>query len=201
MQIAAVLQNYPIMVPKQGQSKPSPTTFIGAQPTSAATPQEPAATASTDQGQHDASVEGLAGLLTVQGQEIMPPNMMLALHAMQQSGPSSSGQSSVSFSTGPADSAPVTASEVASQMVDSLGSNGVLTLADVENAENGSTNPAAATSLDSNSDTDIAADFDKLTGGTGVLTASQLTGAIQKYMDNQSQYPNGFGSRILSQPV
>jgi hypothetical protein len=35
----------------------------------------------------------------------------------------------------------------------------------------------------------------------GVLTASQLTGAIQEFMDNQSEYPNGFGSRILSQPV
>jgi hypothetical protein len=198
MEIAAVLHNYAINVPKQAQSKPSPTTYVGAQPTSAQAPQEARATASTNQGQYDASVEGLAGLLSTQGQVIMPPNMMLALHASQQSGVSAQ---STSIATGPADAAPVTASEVAGQMIDSLGSNGVLTVADVENAENGSTSPDASTSLDANSDTDIAADFAKLTGGTGVLTASQLTGAIQKYMDTQSERPKGFVSRILPQPV
>ena len=200
MNIAAVLQNYPIMVPKQGQSKPSPTSYVGAQPASADATQKADATASTNQGQYDASVDGLAGLLTVQGQEIMPPNIMLALHAMQGPGASSSGQCSASW-TGPAEPAPVTASEVANQMMDSLGSNGVLTLADAENAENGSTSATAATSLDANSDNDIAADFAKLSGGAAAMTVSQLTNAVQKYIDNQSQYPHGFGTRVLSEPV
>ena len=35
MNIALVAQNYPTNVPKQEQSKPSPTSYVGAQPTSA----------------------------------------------------------------------------------------------------------------------------------------------------------------------
>ena len=202
MNIALVAQNYPTNVPKQEQSKPSPTSYVGAQPTSAQAAQAAGATASTNQGQYDASVDGLAGLLSVQGAEIMPPNMMLALHALhalQQSGSSSWPPSS--SASGPKDAAPVTASEVAGQMIDSLGSKGVLTLADVESAENGSTSPGAATSMDANSDSDIAADFSKLTGGTDVMTQSQLTSAIQLYMNTQDERPHGFGSRTLSQPA
>ena len=76
-----------------------------------------------------------------------------------------------------------------------------ITLADAEYAENGSAGPGAATSLDANSDGDIAADFSKLTGGSDVMTQPQLTSAIQQYMNTQSQHPDGFGPRILPQPA
>jgi hypothetical protein len=193
MQVGAALSHQAIVLTR-APSQPSPA-GAAAQPTAA-----PAgATGSANQGQYDASVEGLAGLLSEQGKEIMPPDLMLALHAMQQSS-GFTGQSTVT-STGPADPAPATASQIAGQMMDSLGSKGVLTLAEVEKAENGSTSPGAATSLEDNSYSDVAADFANLSGGSNVMTTSQLTSAIQKYMDTQSQHPYGFGTRILSQPV
>jgi len=74
-------------------------------------------------------------------------------------------------------------------------------LADAEYAENGSTGPGAATSLDANSDGDIAADFSKLTGGSDVMTQPKLTSAIQQYMNTQSQHPDGFDPRILPLPA
>jgi len=154
-----------------------------------------AAAGSASQGEYDSSMDGLAGLLSVQGSEICPPNLQLALVA----GPGGASSSSVtSTASGPTDPAPATASFIATQMMDSLGSNGVLTLADVEKAENGSTASSAATSPFANSDADIASDFNKLSGGTNTMTLPQLTNAIQQYMNNQSTYSKGFGSRTVS---
>jgi hypothetical protein len=68
--------------------------------------------------------------------------------------------------------------------MEAVGSNGVLTLAEVENAENGSA-ALNATSLNTNSDADIKADFEKMSGGATTMTAAQLAAAIQSYMDTQ----------------
>jgi hypothetical protein len=149
-----------------------------------------------NQGEYNASIEGLAALLSMQGADIVPSNMELALHIPASASATNSVTASVTAAGGPA-----TAAVVAQQMMDSLGSNGVLSLADVEKAENGSTSSAAGTSVDSNPDSAISADFTKLSNGSGQLTLGQLTNAIQHYMDTQNQYPNGFGSRSISQPA
>jgi hypothetical protein len=156
-----------------------------------------AAAGSASQGEYDSSIDGLAGLLSAQGSEIVPPNLKLALIAG--SGGSSSS-TILSSAGGTTSSAPATATLIATQMMKSLGSDDVLTLADVEKAENGSTAASAVTSPESNSDADIATDFNKLSGGTNAMTVPQLTNAIQQYMDNQNQYSRGFGSRVVSKP-
>jgi hypothetical protein len=196
MQIAAPLYSSPILS-AQTPSKPVPATIATASPTVAESDQRADVAESASPSQYDASVDGLSALLSTQGEAIMPPNLTLALLALQTSG-GSVEQCSAAAS---ADAAPVTASQAASQMINSLGSNGVLTLADVEVAENGSTDADAATSLDSNCDGDIAADFTQLSGGTDTMTASQLASAIQRYMDTQNQHEDGFGSRIVSDPA
>ena len=73
-------------------------------------------------------------------------------------------------------------SYVASQEIEAVGSNGVPTLAEVENAENGSTGVPIS---NSNSDTSIAADFEKMSGGLTTMTAVQLANALQSYMATQ----------------
>ena len=81
--------------------------------------------------------------------------------------------------------------------MDSLGSNGVLTLASVESAENGCTSAPASDLLDSNTDADITADFTQLSGGGGAMTLAQLTSAIQKNANPQNQHPDSDGKVVL----
>jgi hypothetical protein len=107
-------------------------------------------------GQYDASIQGLAGLLSTQGEEILPPNSNLALHAPTSAGETSSSTGAATIA---ADAAAPTAFGVAQQMIDSLGSNGLLTLSDVEKAENGSTSPSANTTFNSNCSSDICRRF------------------------------------------
>jgi hypothetical protein len=79
-----------------------------------------------------------------------------------------------------------------------LGSNGVLTLAEVQNAENGCTAAPAGDALDSNTDSDIAADFTQLSGGSSTMTLAQLTVAIQQ--DASPQNPHSYGKVICPAP-
>jgi hypothetical protein len=84
--------------------------------------------------------------------------------------------------SGKVSGSPATPAYVASQIIEGVGSNGVLTLAEVENAENGS---KGAPTSNSNSDADIAADFDKMSGEASTMTAAQLASAIQSYVESQ----------------
>jgi hypothetical protein len=76
--------------------------------------------------------------------------------------------------------------------MDSFGSNGVLTLANVESAENGCASAPAGDLINSNTDADIAADFVQLSGGASTMTLTQLTSAVKLYADPQSQRLNGY---------
>jgi hypothetical protein len=197
MQISGSTQNSAIRW-QQEESK-SLRQSVAARDNSPASPgvgQNVSAPSGATQGQYNASIDGLAGLLSTQGAEIFSNEYGTG------SAHTCLGEQNVHrYHSRHRRGWPVTAAVVAQQMIDSVGSNGVLTVANVEKAENGSTSASASTSIDSNSYSDIAADFTKLSNGTGELTTAQLTNAIQHYIDTQNLYPNGFGSRTISQPA
>jgi hypothetical protein len=152
-------------------SHPS-TTAAGATP-SPTSSQDSAATAEANR--HQSGVAGLAALLSSQGAAISDPNLVQFINPSDVP----TGPATV---TGDVSGPPATPSYVASQIIEGVGSDGVLTLAEAENAENGT---AGAPTSDSNSDTDIAADFEKMSGGSTTMTAVQLAKALQSYMTNQ----------------
>jgi hypothetical protein len=148
------------------------TSAAGATPTAAST-QDSAATAEAIR--HQSGVAGLAALLSSQGAAVSDPNLVQFINPRDVP----TGSATV---TGEVPGPPATASYVASQIIEGVGSDGVLTLAEAENAENGT---AGALTSNSNSDTDIAADFEKMSGGSTTMTAMQLANALQSYMANQ----------------
>lgn len=150
------------------------TTAAGATPPATAAPsQESAAAANANRSLSSAA--GIAALLSSQGATITDPNLVQFVDPRMVKPGSGT-------TTGNAPGPPATPSYVASQIIEGIGANGVLTLGDVENAENGT--PGAPTA-NLNSDTTIATDFEKLSGGSTTTTATQLTNALRSYMANQ----------------
>ena len=150
------------------------TTAAGATAqTTAAPSQESAATANSNRSLSSAA--GIAALLSSQGATVTDPNLVQFIDPRM-------AETGSGTMTGNASGPPATPSYVASQIIEGIGSNGVLTLADVENAENGATGTPTS---NSNSDTTIAADFEKLSGGSTTMTSAQLTNALKSYMATQ----------------
>jgi hypothetical protein len=114
-------------------------------------------------------------LLSSQGATVTDPNLVQFIDPRM-------AETGSGTMTGNASGPPATPSYVASRIMAGIGSNGVLTLADVENAENGTTGTPTS---NSNSDTTIAADFEKLSGGSTTMTSAQLTNALKSYMATQ----------------
>jgi hypothetical protein len=71
--------------------------------------------------------------------------------------------------------------DTANQIIGSLGSDGVLNLAEVENDEDGTD---GVPTLRSNSYTVIAADFERISSESTTMTAAQLTRALQPQLDS-----------------
>jgi hypothetical protein len=189
--ISAAIQSYVLSFEKSfdQKSKSSPTSYATTQaaaptnqqsttaasetPQAATAPDQAVATANANR--YLSSVSGIAALLSSQGATITDPNLVQFINPRDVMPGSAAA-------TGTVSGTPATPAYVASQIIEGVGSNGVLTLAEVENAENGT---KGAPTSNSNSDTDIAADFDKMSGGASTMTAAQLAGAIQSYMDSQ----------------
>jgi len=185
--ISAAIQSYILGFEKSFEQKPKSSTTTDAttqtapsyQSTTAAAatpPAEPSQDSATtsDANRYLSDVSGIAALLSSQGEPVSDPNLVQFINPDLPTGPRTV--------TGDVSGPPATPSYVASQIIEGVGSDGVLTLAEVENAENGST---GAPTSNSNSDTDIAADFEKMSGGSTTMTAAQLTNALQSYMANQ----------------
>jgi hypothetical protein len=189
--ITAAIQGYILAFEKSFQQQPeSSSANYAAQPAATAGPgsgspsqessasdqlpagpsQEPPPTA--DANRYLSAVEGIAALLSSQGAPITDPNLVQFINPHDVK----PGSNTV---TGNVSGSPATPSYVASQIIEGLGSNGALTLAEVENAENATT---GAPTSNSNSAAEIAADFEKLSGGSTTLTARQLADALQTYM-------------------
>jgi hypothetical protein len=188
----------PVASLAQRQPKNSPAAKETPQAESAGTKQQPAAPISSNQYQGTYTIDpfNLAMLLSSQGATIMPPN--LRLHPGQtSSAPQAGSVTSTETTGGTAPSGPLTASDVAKEIMDDFGSNGVLTVADVERAENGSTS-AAAGDVNANTNADIEADFAQLSDGATSMTLAQLTSAVKKYTDPQNpQLNNAHGKMLL----
>jgi hypothetical protein len=192
--ISAAIQSYILGFEKSFQQKPksSGTTYPTTQ-ASAATSQQSTLVASaspavapsqesTDTAganRYSSGVAGIAALLSSKGATVSDPNLVQFINPID----TPAGPRAV---TGDASGPPATPSYVASQIIEGVGSDGVLTLAEVEKAENGTT---GAPTSNSNSDSDIAADFEKLSGGSTTMTAAQLTKALQSYIASQSLAP------------
>jgi hypothetical protein len=154
-------------------SQESPPAAGTTPPATGAPSQESAATANANRSLSSAG--GIAALLSTQGATVTDPSLVQFINPlMVKTGPG--------VLTGNASGPPATPSYVANQIIEGIGSNGVLTLTDVENAENGTT---GAPTSNSNSDTAIATDFEKLSGGSTTMTATQLANALQSYMTFQ----------------
>jgi hypothetical protein len=189
--VSAAIQNYILSFEKSFEPKKKSThtpdtnaqtpaatsqqsTAPSVSPQAAAAPsQESPATANANR--YLSSAGGMAALLTSQGATVTDPNLVQFIDPRM----TATGPGTVS---GDVSGPPATPSYVASQIIAGIGSNGVLTLADVEKAENGST---GAPTSNSNSDSNIAADFEKMSGGSTTMTATQLANALQSYMATQ----------------
>jgi hypothetical protein len=185
---SAAIQSYILGFEKSFQKPKSSTTYpttqaaaataqqsataAGATPPATAAPSQDS-TATADANRYLSSAAGMAALLSSQGATVTDPNLVQFIDPRM---------IDTGSGTGDASGAPATPSYVASRIMAGIGSNGVLTLAEVENAENGTT---GAPTSNSNSDTAIATDFEKLSGGSTTMTATQLTNALQSYMANQ----------------
>jgi hypothetical protein len=181
--------------PSFEQRKPTaPAAYENTQAAPAVPTQQPTALNGGQASSNTAQLD-LATLLSSQGATIIPPQMrtppqlITAPHAISFTATQPAG--------GNALSGPPTALEQANQIMGALGSNGVLTLAEVEKAENGRTAAPAGDALDSNTDSDIAADFTQLSGGSSAMTVAQLTSAIQQDANPQNQHPHSYGKVIL----
>ena len=198
MRIPSVSPVNPSSVPSFGERRPrtSPTAYATTQAAPAQAAQQPAASNSARvDGTYSMSQINLAMLLSSQGATIIAPEMQISPELASQ--PHSVSLSAPAPIGGAESSGPPTASQEAQQIMDSLGSNGVLTLASVESAENGCTSAPASDLLDSNTDADITADFTQLSGGGGAMTLAQLTSAIQKNANPQNQHPDSDGKVVL----
>src|ERR1700678_2700679 len=182
----------------QRQPKTSPTGYTTTPTASAGTDQQPTAASGSGQALNtNSSVQiSLAMLLSSQGATIVPANFQLSPYSSL----SQSSTATVSFtgtSGSDAPSGPPTAASEAMQIMDSLGSNGVLSLANVQSAENGCTTAPLRDLINSNTDADIASDFTKLSGGGSTMTLAQLTSAIQGNANPQNQPSNSYGKVVM----
>src|ERR1700678_577440 len=188
--VSAAIQSYILSFEKsfEQKSKSSATTYPTTQAaaatsqrsTTAASAIPPAApsegsTATADANRYLSGVAGIAALLSSQGAAVSDPNLVQFINPLD----TPTGPGTV---TGDVSGPPATPSYVASQIIEGVGANGVLTLAEVENTENGTSGTPPS---NSNSAASIATDFEKMSGGSTTMTAAQLGKALQSYMNTQ----------------
>ena len=128
-----------------------------------------------------------AAVMAAQGQALGNPLLALALHSPGAGQTASSATVSGQSGSGPV-SGPPTAAQIATRIVNEIGDNGTITLAQAETALD-----QAKPGYVANSRVNIDEDFRRLSGGGDVLTTGQLTASLQSYMDQ-----GGFSGKMGS---